>query len=161
MDKNSKNTALNQLDYTWMQVALTEAKKAGKNLEVPVGAVLVSDDNKLITRAHNMPIKKCDPSAHAEMIAIRKGARLANNYRLPNSTLYTTLEPCAMCFALMLHARITRLIFATYDKKSGVCGGCCDFRLMPCFNHKIIVIGGLLANESSNLLKAFFASRRL
>ena len=144
-----------------MQAALVEAKKAGEKLEVPVGAVLVSDDDKLIVRAHNMPIKKCDPSAHAEMIAIRKGARLVNNYRLPSSTLYTTLEPCAMCFALMLHARITRLIFAAYDKRSGVCGGCCDLRLMPCFNHKIIVIGGLLADESSALLKSFFASRRL
>jgi len=127
--------------------------------EVPVGAVLVQDD-QLIASAHNQPIINHDPTAHAEIQLLRKAGQVLNNYRLPNTTLYVTLEPCTMCLGAMIHARVSRVVFGAYDNKTGVCGSCQDLSASECFNHTIDTQGGVLADECKNLLQKFFKNRR-
>ena len=146
-------------DEKWMTIALEEAKIAFKKNEVPVGAVLVQND-KLISRAHNLSIINNDPSAHAEMEVLRKAGRKLNNYRLPKTTLYVTLEPCAMCFGAMIHARIDKLVFGAADPKSGVCGSTIDLSSESIFNHQISVNGGVLEVECKSMLQSFFKLRR-
>jgi tRNA(adenine34) deaminase len=146
-------------DEQWMQIAIKEAKLAKKKNEIPVGAVLVKND-KLITRAHNQPIIKNDPTAHAEIELLRKAGKKKENYRLVGSTLYVTLEPCAMCFGAMIHARIERIVFGAFDPKTGVCGSCMSLNKESFFNHKISVTGGILDKECSELLRLFFKSKR-
>ena len=146
-------------DEQWMQIAIKEAKLAKKKNEIPVGAVLVKND-KLITQAHNQPIIKNDPTAHAEIELLRRAGKQQENYRLIGSTLYVTLEPCAMCFGAMIHARIERIVFGALDPKTGVCGSCMDLNNENFFNHKISITGGVLEKESSNLLRLFFKSLR-
>lgn len=146
-------------DRYWMNLAILEAKKAEKMGEVPVGAVLIKDD-KLLASAHNQPIKTCDPTAHAEIKLLQAAGKKLSNYRLLNTTIFITLEPCPMCFAAITHARITRLVFATPDPKTGACGGAIDLTTATCFNHKIKVEQGLLATQSKTLLTNFFQSRR-
>lgn len=152
-------TPLNLQDQHWMKLAIQQAKLAEKIGEIPVGAVLVQD-NKLIANAHNQPISNNDPTAHAEIQLLRKAGEKLNNYRLPNTTLYVTLEPCAMCLGAMIHARVSRIVFGTFDEKTGVCGSCQDLSTSECFNHSIEVEGGILANECKDLLQQFFKSRR-
>ena len=143
-----------------MQVALSEAKIAKNKGEVPVGAVLIQN-NQLVTKSHNQSISTNDPTAHAEILALRKGGNLEKNYRLVRSTLYVTLEPCAMCFGAMIHARIERVVFGAKDPKTGVCGTCIDLTNEKNFNHKIIITKGILENFCKEILQDFFKERRL
>ena len=146
-------------DEKWMDLAIKQAIKAEKEGEVPIGAVLVKDE-LLIAKAHNQPITKNDPTAHAEIQLLRNAGKKLQNYRLTGSTLYVTLEPCAMCFGAMIHARIERIVFGAYDPKTGVCGSSEDLTNANCFKHKINVTGGVSERKCSQLLQAFFKSRR-
>jgi tRNA(adenine34) deaminase len=146
-------------DEKWMQIAIQEAVKAKEMGEVPVGAILVKD-GFLIAKAHNQPISKNDPTAHAEIQLLRTAGSTLKNYRLTGTSLYVTLEPCAMCLGAIMHARVDRLIFGAYDPKTGVCGSSENFMEASCFNHKIDIASGVLENESKQLLKNFFNSRR-
>ena len=146
-------------DEQWMQIAIQEAKLAMKENEIPVGSVLVHNE-KIIAQAHNQPIRNNDPTAHAEIQVLRKAGILQENYRLVESTLYVTLEPCTMCFGAMIHARIKRIVFGALDLKTGVCGSCLDLNNEDIFNHKISITGGVLQRECSQLLSTFFKSRR-
>ena len=143
----------------YIRHALMLAQKARQLGEVPVGALVVKD-NQIIGEGWNQPILQHDPSAHAEMMAIRAAAFHLKNYRIPNTTLYVTLEPCPMCAGLMIHARIQRLVFAAYDPKTGAAGGQFSFLNDHAHNHQIEVIGGVLETECSTDLKAFFKERR-
>lgn len=143
-----------------MERALAQAQKAYEEDEVPVGAVLIID-NEIVAEGHNQPINTNDPTSHAEINVIRKAAKELNNYRLENSSIYVTLEPCLMCCGAMIHARIENLIFSTKDPKSGAVvsnSRALDFNFT---NHKINYSQGLLSEESSKLLKQFFANKRL
>jgi len=146
-------------DEKWMNLALEQAKKAEEMGEVPVGAVLVKDD-LLIAKAHNQPISTNDATAHAEIQLLRAAGKKLKNYRLTGTSLYVTLEPCAMCLGAIMHARIERLVFGAYDPKTGVCGSSENLINAKCFNHKINLVSGVLENESKQLLKKFFISRR-
>ena len=146
-------------DEKWMSFALEQARKAEKEGEVPVGAILVKDDI-VIARAHNKPISSNDPTAHAEIQLIRTAGEELKNYRLPGTTLFVTLEPCAMCLGAIMHARIKRVVYGAHDPKTGVCGSSENFMEASCFNHKIDLASGVLENESKQLLKNFFKSRR-
>ena len=146
-------------DEQWMRIAIEEANLAMDKNEVPVGAVLVKNDT-LIAQAHNKPITKNDPTAHAEIQLLRKAGEQQKNYRSPESTLYVTLEPCAMCFGAMVHARIDRIVYGASDPKTGVCGSRMNLNEENFFNHKISITSGILEKESSELLKLFFKSRR-
>ena len=146
-------------DEQWMQLAIEEAKLAMNENEIPVGSILVQNE-KIIAQAHNQPISNYDPTAHAEIQLLRKAGKQQENYRLGGSTLYVTLEPCAMCFGAMIHARIERIVFGALDPKTGVCGSCIDLNKESFFNHKISITGGVLERESSELLRLFFKSLR-
>ena len=146
-------------DEKWMQIALHEANLAMNENEIPVGAVLIKN-GKLIAQSHNQPIRKNDPTAHAEIQLLRKAGEQQKNYRLIGSTIYVTLEPCTMCFGAMVHARIERIVFGASDFKTGVCGSCMNLNKENFFNHKISITGGVLEEESSELLRLFFKSRR-
>ena len=147
------------IDEKWMKIAMDEANLAMNEEEIPVGAVLIQN-NKLIARSHNQPIKNNDPTAHAEIQLLRKAGEQQKNYRLIGSTIYVTLEPCTMCFGAMVHARIERIVFGASDFKTGVCGSCMNLNKENFFNHKISITGGVLEEESSELLRLFFKSRR-
>ena len=142
-----------------MALAIEQALLAQAIDEVPVGAILVQD-NQLIASAYNQPISNNDPTAHAEIQLLRASGKKLNNYRLPNTTLYVTLEPCTMCLGAMIHARISRVVFGAYDQKTGVCGSCSDLSKSECFNHSIEFQGGILLDESRSLLQAFFKKKR-
>lgn len=142
-----------------MQAALELARQGAELGEVPVGAVLVQD-GEIIGRGFNCPISRHDPSAHAEMVAIRAAAESVQNYRLPGSTLYVTLEPCSMCAGLIVHARIARVVFAASEPRAGMAVSQGRFFEQGFLNHRVMVEGGLLAEESGALLKAFFKARR-
>lgn len=146
-------------DIHWMQHAIQLAETAAKNNEVPVGAVLILN-NEIIGEAHNQPISHCDPSAHAEMLAIREGAKKINNYRLLDSTLYVTLEPCIMCVGAIIHARVKRVVFGAYDFKTGAVSSVFKMNEDQQLNHKVVYEGGLLAESCGKLLSDFFRSRR-
>ncbi len=159
MNEHDKNLQFSQSDVRWMRRALDLASRAEEEGEVPVGAVLVRD-GELIGEGWNRPITLHDPSAHAEILAMREAGRSAENYRLPGSTLYVTLEPCPMCVGAMIHARIERLVFAASDPKTGALGGAFDLTAVHAHNHEMQVEGGLLANEASEMLRTFFRKRR-
>jgi tRNA(adenine34) deaminase len=142
-------------DEKWMKYAIKEAKKAQIKNEIPVGSIIVLN-NKIIARAHNQSIFKNDPTAHAEIQVLQKAGKKLQNYRLNNTTLYVTLEPCAMCFGAISHARINRVVFGAYDHKTGVCGSSINLCNEKIFNHKIIITGGILEKQCSQLLKSFF-----
>ena len=144
----------------YMQQALVQARSAQSSGEVPVGAVLVHDD-KVIAAAKNTPISANDPSAHAEINVLRQAAKIMDNYRLVNTTLYVTLEPCAMCAAAMVHARIQQLVYACDDPKSGAVTSHLQLFAQPMLNHQVRWQGGVLAAEASALLKNFFKQKRL
>ena len=146
-------------DEKWMNLAIEQAIKAEKEGEVPIGAVLVKD-GLLIAKAHNQPIIKSDATAHAEIQLLRKAGGKLQNYRLNGNTLYVTLEPCAMCFGAMMHARIERIVFGAYDSKTGVCGSCDDLTNANYFKHRIDITGGILEQECRQILKSFFKLRR-
>jgi tRNA(adenine34) deaminase len=142
-----------------MRAALAEASLAAANGEVPVGAVVVANSG-IIARAHNQSIREKDPSAHAEIVALRVAAHAQNNYRLGGVTLYATLEPCVMCVGAIVQARVSRVVFAAYDSKSGALGSAVDLSDSTAFNHRFEICGGVLAQESQALLRDFFRSRR-
>nr|WP_090261975.1 tRNA adenosine(34) deaminase TadA [Pseudomonas panipatensis] len=146
-------------DLEFMREALALAAQGAALGEVPVGAVLVLG-GEVIGRGFNQPISARDPSAHAEMVAIRMAAAAASNYRLPGSTLYVTLEPCSMCAGLLVHARIQRLVYGTLEPKSGVVVSRGEFFAQDFLNHRVLVEGGVLAEECSAMLSAFFKARR-
>ena len=146
-------------DEHWMRRALDNARQADQAGEVPVGAVLVRD-NQLIAEGFNQPITSHDTTAHAEIVTLRAAGQVDYNYRFPDTTLYVTLEPCPMCAGALIHARVTRLVFAASDPKTGAAGSVFNLLLDSRHNHHIEVQGGLLADESSELLKAFFQARR-
>jgi tRNA(adenine34) deaminase len=146
-------------DERFMRAALGEAEIAARNGEVPVGAVVVRN-GEIIGRGLNRPLQDHDPTAHAEIVALRAAAVAEQNYRLPDSTLYVTLEPCAMCVGAMLHARVSRLVFGAYDPKAGAAGSVLDLADHRQLNHRIEVNGGLFEDQCSALLKQFFEARR-
>ena len=146
-------------DEKWMQYAIIEANIAKDKGEVPVGSIIVQN-NHIIAKAHNSPISKNDPTAHAEIEVLRKAGEKLQNYRLAKTTLYVTLEPCAMCLGAMIHARIERVVFGASDPKSGVCGSTIDLSSESIFNHQISVSGGVLEHECKNILQSFFKLRR-
>ncbi len=146
-------------DLEFMGAALELAEQAEEKGEVPVGAVLVID-NEIIGRGSNAPIGAIDPTAHAEVLALRDAAQRLGNYRLGGSTLYVTLEPCPMCVGAMLHARVARLVFGASDPKTGALGGAGDIRDLAACNRKLEVQGGVLAEAAGRMLKKFFAARR-
>lgn len=147
-------------DEAFMRLALDEARAAAEAGEVPVGAVLVKDD-AVIATGRNAPIGTHDPSAHAEMVALREGARRLGNYRLDGCTLYVTLEPCAMCSGAMLHARLDRVVYGAPDPKTGAAGSVIDLFAQRQLNHQTQVQGGVLAAEGAELLRDFFKERRM
>jgi tRNA(adenine34) deaminase len=147
-------------DLRFMAQALELARRAQESGEVPVGAVVVRD-GEVLGQGWNQPIGGNDPTAHAEIVALRDAAQNAENYRLPGATLYVTLEPCPMCAGAIVHARIARVVFATTDPRAGAAGSVFD--LLPSderFNHRVACEGGLMAEDSAQLLKAFFRARR-
>jgi tRNA(adenine34) deaminase len=146
-------------DEYFMRLALREAERASAHDDVPIGAVLVHD-GELVAGAHNERELRQDPTAHAEVIALREGARLAGSWRLLDTVLYVTLEPCAMCAGAIVLARVGRVVYGATDPKAGACGSVLDVLGEPRLNHRPVVAGGLLAPECGGLLSDFFASRR-
>jgi tRNA(adenine34) deaminase len=146
-------------DTRFMRIALAAAAEASRRDEVPVGAVVVAD-GAIVGQGFNAPISTHDPSAHAEIAALRDAAARLGNYRLPGCDLYVTLEPCAMCAGAIMQARIRRLVFGAPDPKTGACGGVVNLFAEPRLNHHTTVLGGVLAEECGALRKQFFAGRR-
>jgi tRNA(adenine34) deaminase len=142
-----------------MAVALAEARAAGARGEVPIGAAVVRDDT-LLAAAGNASVADADPTAHAEVLALRAAARGADNYRLPGSVLYVTVEPCAMCVGAALWARVARLVFGCHDPKAGAAGSVVDLTAVDRFNHRIACTAGVAAPEAAALLREFFRERR-
>ena len=147
-------------DEALMQLAIAEARAAEAAGEVPVGAVIVSSTGEVIARGNNQVLRASDPTAHAEIVALRAAGLALANYRLLGCTLYTTLEPCAMCAGAILHARIARLVYAAPDTKAGACGSVLSVMNHPALNHRVEVISGILAEECSAHLTGFFRARR-
>jgi tRNA(adenine34) deaminase len=148
-----------ELDHQFMHQAIEQAQLAAVAGEVPVGAVLVRD-GQVIAKAFNKPIGNHDPSAHAEMLALREAAKTEGNYRLPGSTLYVTLEPCVMCAGAILHARVDRVVFGAPDPKTGAAGSVLDVFSSKQINHQTSVEGGVMSEECGQLLRSFFKERR-
>jgi tRNA(adenine34) deaminase len=148
-----------ELDQQFMQQAIEQAQLAALAGEVPVGAVLVRD-GQVIAKAFNKPITNHDPSAHAEMLALRQAAQVEQNYRLPGSTLYVTLEPCAMCSGAILHARVDRVVYGAPDPKTGAAGSVLDVFSSKQINHQTRIEGGMMGEECGQLLRSFFKERR-
>ena len=146
-------------DVDFMQRALLLAQRAAEGCEVPVGALLVLDD-EVIGEGWNQPIASHDPTAHAEIVALRAGALARQNYRLGAATLYATLEPCVMCMGAVLNARISRVVFGAWDAKAGACGSVVDLPREPRLAHQLDVFGGVCSEEAASLLRQFFESRR-
>jgi len=149
-----------EADSMAMRAALECARDAYSRGEVPVGAVLADPRGAIVARAANAPIATCDPTAHAEILTLRAAGQALGNYRLTGSTLYVTLEPCAMCVGAIVHARVARLVFAAPDPKSGACGSALDLTASGAFNHRFELSRGVLQEESAALLRRFFAERR-
>ena len=152
-------TEQEQIDQNYMRLALEQGQLAYDCGEVPVGAVVVFA-GQVIGRGYNKPITSLDPSAHAEVVALRDAAKNIGNYRLPGSTLYVTVEPCTMCTGLLVHSRIARLVYGTTEPKSGVIESAMCLLDRPFYNHKIDILGGVLAAEASTLMSDFFTMRR-
>ncbi|MDR5854369.1 tRNA adenosine(34) deaminase TadA [Caballeronia sp. LZ062] len=160
MPESSENSAaVSERDRRFMALAQRAADEARRTGEVPVGAVVVLGD-EVIATGFNHPIRGHDPSAHAEMVALRAAAQALQNYRLPGCELYVTLEPCLMCAGAIMHARIARVVYGAADPKTGACGSVVDMFANERLNHHTAVTGGVLADECGHALKNFFAERR-
>jgi tRNA(adenine34) deaminase len=146
-------------DSDYMRAALEQAAAAGARGEVPVGAVLVRGAD-IVATGGNSPIASLDPTAHAEVAALRAGGRALGSYRLTDTTLYVTLEPCVMCAAAIVHARVRRLVFGAWDPRAGAAGSITDVFALPQLNHRVDVFGGVLMEDCARLLQQFFAERR-
>ncbi len=144
----------------FMELAIKEAHKAYEAGEVPVGAILVSEHGEIISSGYNCPISSMDPTAHAEIVAIRSAAQKLNNYRLTDTIMFVTLEPCIMCAGALVWARISKLFFGAWDKKSGAFGSVVDINTLPGLNHRIEVAGGIFEKRCAALLQDFFRERR-
>jgi tRNA(adenine34) deaminase len=144
----------------YMRMALQAAKNAGQNGEVPIGAILVSDSGEILGRGDNRVIRHADPTAHAEILAIRAAGRRVGNYRLPGTRLYVTIEPCIMCMGAILHARVAALIFGAPDPRWGAAGSLVDFSRDPRLNHQTMVVAGVMEGPCREILQDFFRSRR-
>ena len=156
---DSAAPAVNGDDARYMQLALEQARHAWDLGEVPVGAVVVKD-GEVIAVGYNQPIGRHDPTAHAEVMALRAAAEKLGNYRLPGCELYVTLEPCVMCSGAMLHARLARVVYGAGDPKTGACGSVLNLFEQPALNHQTAIVGGVLADECGDSLRRFFAERR-
>jgi tRNA(adenine34) deaminase len=148
-------------DEAFMRLAIAEARAAEAAGEVPVGAIVVSAAGEVIGRGNNTVLRASDPTAHAEIVALRDAGLALNNYRLLDCTLYVTLEPCAMCAGAILHARIARLVYAARDPKAGACGSALSVMNHPALNHRAEITEGILAEECSGMLTNFFRARRI
>jgi tRNA(adenine34) deaminase len=146
-------------DAAFMSAALAQARAAGASGEVPVGAVLVRGE-QIIAASHNAPIASHDPTAHAEIAVLRAAGRALGSYRLTDTTLYVTLEPCVMCASAVVHARVRRLVFGAWDRRAGGAGSITNVFALPGLNHRVDVFGGVLMEECAALLLQFFAQRR-
>lgn len=146
-------------DEFWMRRALALARQAAESGEVPVGAVAVVS-GRAVGEAYNQPITQQDPSAHAEVLALRQAAKTLQNYRLPGVTLYVTIEPCTMCFGALMHARITRLVYGAQEPRAGVCESQLELPNERFYNHRLVVQGGVLREECAEQITSFFAQRR-
>ena len=146
-------------DIEYMHLAIAQAEAAALRGEVPVGAVVVLED-RILAAAGNRTITDCDPTAHAEIVALREAAQKAGNYRLTGASLYVTVEPCAMCAGALVQARIARLIYGADEPKGGAIRTCMQVLDAPALNHRVAVVSGVLAGESVQLLQAFFSARR-
>ena len=146
-------------DLEYMRLALVEAQAAAEKGEVPVGCIVVLADN-VLARAGNRTIADCDPSAHAEIVALRAAAKTLGNYRLNGAAVYVTVEPCAMCAGAMIQARIARLIYGCDDPKGGAVHSCFEIFSHPALNHRVEVLQGVLAEECAHTMQTFFAARR-
>jgi tRNA(adenine34) deaminase len=146
-------------DEQYMRLALEQARAAERAGEVPVGAVLVHAD-RVIAAGANRPISACDPTAHAEIEALRAGAQVLGSYRLTDTVLYVTLEPCLMCAAAVVHARVRRLVYGAFDPRVGAAGSLIDAFALPGHNHRVDVFGGVLEEDCGALLRGFFERRR-
>jgi len=148
-----------ECEEKYMRMALEEAKQALKKGEVPIGAVLIFK-GEVLARAHNMPITLNDPTAHAEILVLREASLKKKNYRLPNTSLYVTVEPCLMCVGALLQARVRKLIFGAFDPKAGACGSVYDIPSSPGILHKMTVVSGILEKECREIIQGFFRTRR-
>ncbi len=146
-------------DIEFMREALAEARESGASGEVPIGAVLVHE-GKILARAGNRTIRDCDPTAHAEIVALREAARIIGNYRLTDTTLYVTIEPCSMCAGAMIQARVPRLVYGAAEPRGGAVQSCFEVLSHPELNHRVQVTSGVLGSECSEVLQSFFAVRR-
>jgi tRNA(adenine34) deaminase len=151
-------TSVKNIEF--MKKALNEAQKAGQKAEIPIGAVLVAEDSELLSAAHNQTVSRQDPTAHAEILALREAAHKIGNYRLLNTTLYVTVEPCPMCMGAIIHARVAHVIFGTRDPKWGAAGSLYNFAEDHRFNHRPEIIEGICADECKKLMQDFFSSKR-
>jgi len=153
-------TLIADADRAHMAQALALAESAAAEGEVPVGALVVDADGKVIGQGVNRVIRDHDPTAHAEVVALRDAGQHLGNYRLPGATLYVTLEPCAMCVGAMLHARLARIVFGAPDPKTGACGSVLDLGGVAQLNHHTVIVGGVMADECGDVLRRFFRARR-
>jgi tRNA(adenine34) deaminase len=147
-------------DAKYMELALEQARLAARQAEVPVGAVLINERGQVLARACNMPVKQRDPTAHAEILVLRQGAKRVGSYRLTGTTLYVTIEPCPMCAGAMVLARIKRLVYGAQDPKTGACSTLYNIVQDSRLNHRLEVSRGILAEECRSLIQAFFQKRR-
>jgi tRNA(adenine34) deaminase len=148
-------------DADYMMMALEEARRAHQIDEVPVGAVLIAESGDLLAAAHNRTIANADPTAHAEILALRAAAAKSRNYRLLNTTLYVTIEPCCMCMGAIVHARVARLVYGASDPKWGAAGSLYNFALDPRFNHRPEVVAGVCEDDCRELMQGFFRLKRI
>jgi tRNA(adenine34) deaminase len=146
-------------DIEFMQQALAEARESAASGEVPIGAVLVHE-GRILARAGNRTIRDCDPTAHAEIVALREGAKIIGNYRLADTTLYVTVEPCSMCAGAMIQARVPRLVYGAAEPRGGAVQSCFEVLSHPGLNHRVQVTSGVLASDCSHVIQSFFAVRR-
>ena len=151
--------SLNHMEF--MRLALNEAKKAEQRNEIPIGAVLVAKNSELLAAAHNLTIGANDPVGHAEIRVLREAAEKIGNYRLLNTTLYVTVEPCLMCMGAIIHARVSRIVFGTRDPKWGAAGSLYNFAADRRLNHTLEIIEGICASECKKIMQDFFSSKRI
>ena len=151
---------MTEYDIKFMKLAIKEAKKAGQKSEVPVGAVLVAESGEILSLSHNQVITLADPTAHAEILVLRKAAQKVLNYRLLGTTLYVTIEPCIMCMGAIVHARVTRVVFGAEDLKWGAAGSLYNFTEDVRLNHQAEIIQGVCQDECRELMQKFFRTKR-
>jgi tRNA(adenine34) deaminase len=150
---------MNQKHVDFMKLALSEARKAVQKNEIPIGAVLIAENDELLSAAHNQTITSKDPTAHAEILALRSAAKKIGNYRLLNTTLYVTVEPCPMCMGAAIHARVSRVVFGTRDPKWGAARSLYNLAEDRRFNHQLEVIEGICKDECKKIIQDFFSSK--